>query len=156
MGISFEEFLGGLGRWLDRVGSDIAWRWRMRSGGGGIREWVENAFGWVRERWTRVSWWLAVRGVSSDRLGVSGAEAARKSWKWACAACFVAICLMFMVHSMRPAEPEGYTEAEVAALQTLRVPKTRTGPPNAGVDHVVVTKQESALKAWLLSALGLR
>ncbi|MCC6427553.1 MAG: hypothetical protein IT435_12115 [Phycisphaerales bacterium] len=82
MGISFEELLGSMGRWLDRVGGEIGWRWRARSmsgglGSGRLREYFETASDWLTEKWRALMWWMQVRGINTDRLIPAGPV----SWK---------------------------------------------------------------------------
>lgn len=157
MGISFEEIFAGIGRWLDRAGSNLAWWWRMRSfgsagAGGSMRDWLDRALTWTTDLKTRLSWWLAVRGVRTESVMRPGGLSWNKSWKWLVAILVLGVSILLFRNAIRPPDAEPFTEAEIVALQTLKVPLPRTGPRG----EAPTVKHESAFKAWLMSALGLR
>lgn len=159
MGLSFEELLGGLGRWLDRTWTDVSWWWRSRgpfsggSSGWSVRDHLDRAVEWCREQAGRLNWWLTTRGVSMERARAFGGGSAswKGAWKWALVAVLVAVVFLLGRNAARPEPPAPIQEAEIALLHSLRVPV-----PKERRVEMPTAKPESGLKAWLMNALGLR
>ncbi len=159
MGVSFEEILGSVGRWLDRVGSELGWRWRARSVSGGLGtgplgEKFRAAGEWISEKATAAGWWLRVRGLDTDRFQPSGPIATKRMIKWAVAVLILGVAILRIWGSSAPPPAEQLNEQEIAALQALHAP-VWTGK-GSGAAPTPPAARDSALKSWLLRALGMR
>lgn len=160
MGLSFEEILGSLGRWIDRTSTEISWRWRSRSFSGGsgplgrLGDSFERFAAWGGDLFRQLGWWLQVRGINTQRFAPGGPMTAKKASRWVVFAVFAIICFFVVPRTWQPPDAAPLTEQEVAALQVLRVPSPSFRGP--GGPPTPPAPRNSALKDWLLSALGLR
>jgi hypothetical protein len=164
MGISFESILANIGRAIDRARSDTAYWFRTSLGGwrdwgggstsGGMLDWRSHAHAvgdWTHVRVRNASWWLESHGAGRW-LNVRSA----RLWLMVGASAFVLASAAVLRWSLRPADAEPLTAAEIASLERIQGRALTPAVNRAAPGEASKAKRDSPLRNFVESAIGVK